>query len=48
MPCALVLADMGGWKLTLLSPKHTNARGEIPEEITETFIDGIWYTIARD
>ena len=26
----------------------TNARGEIPEEITEAFIDGIWYTIARN
>ena len=26
----------------------TNARGEILEQKTEAFIDGIWYTIARN
>ena len=26
----------------------TNARGEISETRTEAFIDGIWYTIARN
>ena len=28
--------------------KITNARGEIREQKTEAYIDGIWYTIARN
>ena len=38
----------GGSKLPLLSPKHTNARGETLEQKTEAYIGEVWYTIARN